>query len=137
MNLFIVTHGKLSVALKETLEMFFGETEGITTFSLLPDSDYEVLKSSVEKEMLKLPTGSEILIFVDIFHGTPFNVCAELLGTYIDEYSIECFTGVNMPLLMEAYAQRNESLSIVSENIDSQKINTIMNLKKELFREDI
>ena len=68
---------------------------------------------------------SNVLIFVDLFHGTPFNVCSENIGLINGE--AEIVSGVNIPMLFEAVLNSNSmSVSEAVQNIkNTQYINTL------------
>ena len=50
--------------------------------------------------------GSEIVCFVDLKGGTPFNTLVRLMA---DFPNIEIVTGVNVPMLLETFMQRSDA----------------------------
>lgn len=127
-HIVLFTHGPLSVALKESLAMFYGdETKEIKTFSLYPEDSIEEIKNNFKHEILSLSSNGKkenVLIFVDILSGTPFNIVAQLYSELNEKMNLSCFTGVNLPLLIEAMSNRN--------TLDIEQMNTeLLNLSKE------
>lgn len=119
-QIILFTHGPLSVALKESLTMFFGdEAQDITTFTLYPQDSVEEIKNNFKQTVLSFTTSDEkgnVLVFVDILSGTPFNIVAQLYDELSKKVNLSCFTGVNLPILMEAMSNRS-SLDINQMNV--------------------
>lgn len=133
-KLLLVTHGPLAGAFKESAAMFFGEaTENITTLGLFPTDGPEALKEKISESVKKIDDGDGVMIFVDIFAGSPFNMTALSIDELKEEYKIECFTGVNMPLLMEALAGC-EAMDIddMKNHLSSVAKDTIVDLRLAL-----
>lgn len=131
-KLIIVTHGPLADAFKESGAMFFGDqVDQVATIGLLPTKSPEVLEKEIKAAVVQSRT-KECLIFVDILAGTPFNVVA-LMIEELKEYHIECFAGVNMPIVMEALASK-ESMNVaeLTEHIGEISAATIVNLRQTL-----
>jgi len=98
----IVTHGPLASAMKESAKMFCGDAaDGIGTVELFPSDSPETLKEELKKSIQTMDDGSGVLIFVDIFAGTTYNMAAVAIEELKQAHKLECFTGVNMPLLIE------------------------------------
>lgn len=140
-NIFIFTHGSLSVALKENARVFFGdEVESIVTFSFNPQDNLDDLKNSIKQEMLSLSDNGnskkEVLVFVDIKSGTPFNITAQLFIELQEQVAISCFTGVNLPLLMEALLNKNIfNLQQMKSHLLEVSKDTISNMEDFLFNQ--
>jgi PTS system mannose-specific IIA component len=100
-NIVVVAHGELGEVLVRTVEMIAGPCEGLTSVSLLPQDSPEHLASQV-RAVLHGIEGQETLILVDLFGGTPFNVVAR----EVRAPNVECVTGVNLPMLLEAVTSR-------------------------------
>lgn len=131
-KLIIVTHGPLADAFKESGAMFFGDqVDQVATIGLFPTKSPEVLEEEIKAAVVQSGT-KECLIFVDILAGTPFNVVA-LMIEELKEYHIECFAGVNMPIVMEALASK-ESMNVaeLTEHIGEISAATIVNLRQTL-----
>lgn len=130
-KIIIVTHGPLAGSMKESAKMFFGDmAEEIIAIEYQPDKSLDSLKKEI---VMNIEETSQYLIFVDIFAGTPFNVVALMMEEQDDASDIECFTGVNMPLLMETMASKNSmTFPELVSHIETAANGTIVNLKKAL-----
>ena len=99
----VASHGKFSEGCLDTIKFFIKDTENISTL-VLDNDGIEKFKESV-KELFNEIKDSNVLIFVDLFHGTPFNVCSENIGLINGE--AEIVSGVNIPMLFEAVLNSN------------------------------
>lgn len=118
-SIIIATHGNLADSLKETLSYFAPEDTGVKAFSLA-QHDIEAYKRTIQKELKEVST-AEILVLVDSFNGTPFNCFYEVLREL--NKTKELITGVNLPMLLTAYLNRDSRLvDVISEIIESGTI---------------
>lgn len=104
----LVTHGILADALKKTAGIFFGpDADEIIALGLSAEDSPEALSSEVEKVIREAYEEDGIIIFVDMVSGTPFNAVAMALANLVESCpQIECFAGVNLPVLMEIFSNR-------------------------------
>ena len=131
----IVTHGPLAGALKESARMFFSEqVDCIDTIGLFPGDSVEELKEKIASSIQTRYTEEGIMIFVDILSGSPFNSVAMVMNDISQEYpKIECFTGVNLPILMEVLAQAETMpLEEMKKTIEELAPTSIVDVKKAL-----
>lgn len=133
-NILIVTHGPLAGAFKESARMFFGDAvEKLETIGLFPSESPEQLQQKIEEKVNEIDTGDGVLIFVDIFAGSPFNMTALAVDTLKEDHKIESFTGVNMPVLMEALAScETMSIDELKTHIAEVSKDSIVDLRKSL-----
>jgi PTS system mannose-specific IIA component len=95
----ILTHGNLAGSLDETLGLFLNDRKGLESIGL--DVDTERFKALVRKAIIDSPE-KEILVMIDLFGGTPFNVVASLLSqAKANGKRVEVITGVNLPMILE------------------------------------
>lgn len=102
-GILIITHGSLSCALAESCKLFCGEQEGIHALCLDPTDDVYEFRKCVGREIARLDNGDGVLVFVDLFGGSPSNCAAANLKNSC----YECVTGVNLPMLIEALNYRS------------------------------
>jgi len=101
----IVSHGDMAKGLLEAAHMIVGETEGTATVSLREGDAVEGLMERISAAIEKVDTGDGVLILVDLFGGTPFNVSARLAMQR--DRSIEVISGMSLPMLVELVVQRD------------------------------
>ena len=126
-KILIVTHGPLAQALKESSAMFFGSmSNDVETIGLYPTDNPEDLVEAID-------TGDGVLVLVDIFAGSPFNMTALAIDELKEAHKLQCYTGVNMPFLMEALSSCNSmELDQLTTHLADIGRDTIVNLRKAL-----
>ena len=98
-KIIVFTHGPLAAALKEAASMLVGSLDQMGCFSVMPGCDLSALSESVKDSITRSnAAGQGVLVFSDLFFGTPFNILVDL-SQKVEFYHI---TGVNLPLLIEA-----------------------------------
>ena len=131
-QILIVTHGPLAEALKVSAGMFFPQASGIATLSLNPQDNPLELKDRIVTEVRKVNEGDGVLIFVDLFAGTPCNMTALALAE-LSDIPIQCLVGVNLPLVMEALGSLNSmDLHALTAHLPQIAADTILNLRAKL-----
>jgi len=102
----IVAHGDLGEALVRAAEMIMGPQADLFAVSLWPEDSPAALE---EKLLATLQQAGQrpALVLVDLLGGTPFNVVAR----HLPRGDIACVTGVNLPMLLDLLAVRDEGLS--------------------------
>lgn len=91
--IYIVTHGDFGRALVESAEMICGKLQHVCTIGLMPGDSPENLVERVSDSLEKI--AGEAVILVDLFGGTPSNVCS-----LFAKKGYQVMAGVNMPMLM-------------------------------------
>lgn len=133
-HIMIVTHGPLAGAFKESAAMFFGDAaDNLTTLGLFPTDSPEGLKDKIADKVNEIDDGDGVLVFVDIFAGSPFNMTALAIDELKENHKIQCFTGINMPILMEALgSSETMSLEELRDDVESTAAESIVDLRKAL-----
>ena len=126
----VCTHGHTSEQMIKTAEMIVGLQENIGFVNFVPGENTEDLTKKYVKALRELDSSQGVLVMVDIFGGSPFNAIAPL--AYGDA-NIEVITGVNIPMLLEAFILR-ESLDLkeLLESARTSGVNGITILEKNL-----
>lgn len=99
----IVTHGNFGVEILNSAEMIIGNQENVCAISFMPGESFEDLIGKVRIAIEEMKKNEGILVFVDIYGGSPFNSVLRL----IDEYGLQCIAGLNLPILIEALLSRD------------------------------
>jgi PTS system mannose-specific IIA component len=133
-HILIVTHGPLAQAMKESSAMFFGTmADEIATLGLFPTDSPEELKDKIVNKVKEIDDGDGVMIFVDIYAGSPFNMAALAIDELKENHKIQCFTGVNMPILMEAMSScETMNMEELYADIMSVAQESIVDLRKSL-----
>jgi mannose/fructose/sorbose-specific phosphotransferase system IIA component len=94
----LASHGHLATALADTARMIVGQKRPIRTLSLTPGMGPEEIAAELRGIVEASPSGTEFLILMDLFGGSPSTACAQVMA---DDPRIEIVTGVNLPMLLE------------------------------------
>ncbi|MFZ7130868.1 MAG: PTS sugar transporter subunit IIA [Eubacteriales bacterium] len=99
----IVTHGKFGKAMIESAELIIGRQKNIIGLGLEHDDSVELLQEEIKKCIDQVDTGKGVLVFTDVFGGSPANITLKCMK---ERNNFRGITGVNMPMLLEALSQR-------------------------------
>ena len=102
----IVCHGGLADGLIQAMEMITGSQPEVIAIRLGEEDPIHELESRVEAAVRDRPAGQGVIILVDLFGASPFNVSARVAGRY-DQ--VEVITGVNLAMLIETVLQRENA----------------------------
>lgn len=104
-GILLVTHGKFSEEILKSAELIIGKQEKILTLGLQHGDSIDVLGDKVEESIKFLESDQGVLVLVDLFGGSPYNVVA-LNSNKIGNINFRCISGVNLPMLLEAISMR-------------------------------
>jgi mannose PTS system EIIA component len=93
----IVSHGKLGEEFLNALTIILGEAPNIAAVSIGWYDDVEDSKKRIAACLKKVDQKNGVIIFTDMFGGTPSN----LSFTFQKEGQVEIITGVNLPMLIK------------------------------------
>ena len=113
-NILLVTHGDFGKELLKSSEIIIGNIEDAETISFNLGESYDQLSKEVEKTIDRLTKNDELIVFTDMYGGSPFNaVCKSMKNK--DFYHI---TGINFPLFIDIAVNRSSySMSEIAEKI--------------------
>jgi PTS system mannose-specific IIA component len=113
----IVSHGRLSEELLNALTIILGEAPNIEAISIGWYDDVEDSKRKISTSLKNVDQKSGVVIFTDMFGGTPSN----LSFTFQKDGHVEIITGVNLPMLIKFCSlQRSNSLKDVARKVVEQ-----------------
>ena len=113
----IVSHGKLAEELLNAVIIILGEAPNIEAISIGWYDDVEESKKKISQSLKKVDQKNGVIIFTDMFGGTPSN----LSFSFLTENKVEIITGVNMPMLIKFVSlQRNNNLKEVAKKVVDQ-----------------
>ena len=114
----IVTHSNLGQALIESVEFILNtKLENIFFISIDIKEDTNSLHKKIKNGVKKVQNNNGVIIFTDMFGGTPSN----LSYSFLEDGKIEVISGVNLPMLLKAVNIRKKTdikkmASILIEN---------------------
>ena len=105
-GIIVFTHAGYGKALIESTEGILGAQDGYEVLTVDGGVDVESVMNNLRGAVERLDNGGGVVVFTDMFGGTPSNLSISLLGSL----KVEVITGVNLPMLLRAFNRRNESL---------------------------
>ncbi len=103
-GIIIAAHGELGEGLINSAEMIVGPIKKIRSVVLREGESPETFRDEIREAVRSLDCEGGTMILLDLFGGTPSNVCAVLTR----EMNIEVVSGVNLPMLLEVLLKRDE-----------------------------
>lgn len=108
-GLVVAAHGHLAPELIAATEQILGRQKAIAQCSVDPGASAETLKSKLQEAINRVDEGDGVLVLADLLGGSP---CTQSLSLCQKE-NLEVVTGVNLPMLVNAYSLRNEGLKVL------------------------
>lgn len=106
-GILVVTHGNFGCELIKSTEVIIGHQENSFALGLSEGDGIDEFKEKVANAIKKLDGGDGVLVFVDLFGGSPFNVTAINISSNENKMRFDCVTGVNFPMLLDAFTMRD------------------------------
>jgi len=96
----LVSHGKLAIAIKESVELIIGKQKNLIALPMEAQETLESYENKLEEQTKKLfrEGYEEIIILADIKGGTPCNASAVLM---LNDERIKLIAGFNLILVIE------------------------------------
>lgn len=105
----IVTHGRLAEELLEAMERIVGPTEKICAVAIDWDDEINEARRQIEAAITSVSGDGHVLIFTDMFGGTPTNVSL----AFLEQDRVEIITGVNLPMLVKLTSLQSSEDSLL------------------------
>ena len=116
-GIILASHGDFAKGILQSGAMVFGEQENVKAVTLMPSEGPNDFKEKLKEAIASFDNQDEVLFLVDLWGGTPFNQANTIFEEHKDKWAI--VAGVNLPMLIEAYAARlsMESAQKIAANI--------------------
>ncbi|MDR0299371.1 MAG: PTS sugar transporter subunit IIB [Streptococcaceae bacterium] len=101
----IASHGDFAAGIKMSGEMIFGEQEKVQVVTFLNGQTPDGLHQQIVDAIATFEPEDEVLILADLWGGSPFNQSSTVLQEQSDR-KIAIITGLNLPMLVQAYTER-------------------------------
>ncbi|HDX7259343.1 TPA: PTS sugar transporter subunit IIA [Clostridioides difficile] len=119
-GIIIATHGNMAKAMLESAELIVGKQENVETLGLNHGDSIDEFSRKLEDGIEKYKDEG-VLVLLDFYGGTPFNTSAIIINKFAKVCELECLTGVNLPMLLELFLNR-----------DTMKLKDLKNLCEEV-----
>ncbi|MBK8575841.1 MAG: PTS sugar transporter subunit IIA [Elusimicrobia bacterium] len=101
----VVTHGRLGQEMVDCAENVVGKQASVVSLGLAGSESPDGFEARLRKALSDLETSAGVLVLSDMLGGTPCNVCLRLARDPHPHF--ELVTGVNLPMLITALANRH------------------------------
>lgn len=116
-GILFISHGKMAEGIVDSLTMFFGERpKNIDHLGLSYDEGPESFKNQLEDKIIHLNKGDGVIVFADLFGGTPANTASLLANN-----DCQIISGMNLAMALECVGTRENSNLSINELVQTGK----------------
>lgn len=101
----IASHGEFAAGIKQSGSMIFGEQEKVQVVTFMPSEGPDDLYAKINAAVDAFDADDEVLVLADLWSGSPFNQASRVAGENPDR-KFAIITGLNLPMLIQAYTER-------------------------------
>lgn len=134
-GIIIASHGKFAEGIHQSGSMIFGDQEKVQVVTFMPSEGPDDLYNHFKRAIDTFDTDDEILILADLWSGSPFNQASRIMKENPERH-IGIITGLNLPMLIQAYTERmmdaNAGVEKVVANIIKESKDGVKALPEEL-----
>lgn len=103
-GIIIASHGEFASGIKQSGSMIFGDQPNVAACTLMPHEGPDDIRKKMEDAIATFDDPEQVLFLIDLWGGTPFNQANGIFEGHENTWAI--VTGLNLPMLIEAYATR-------------------------------
>lgn len=134
-GIIIASHGEFAAGIHQSGSMIFGEQEKVQVVTFMPNEGPDDLYAKFNNAVAAFDAEDEVLVLADLWSGSPFNQASRVMGEN-PERKFAIITGLNLPMLIQAYTERlmdaNAGVDKVAANIIKEAKDGIKALPEEL-----
>lgn len=112
----VVSHGDFARGVVESSYMIFGAQEKVQTVTFKLDEEPEELNQKLTAAVANFDETDQVLFLVDLWGGSPFNAASRIVAEHTDRMGL--ITGLNLPMLIEAYTVRDKPIKDVIAHLE-------------------
>lgn len=118
-GIIIASHGNMAQGILDTSKLFFGEQAQMKAFCLQANDNPEEFVDVLKEGIKEVDTGDGVIVFCDMLFGSPCNCMTKILAEDLDNPKLDVITGVNLAMILQILAVRENSDCSVKELIDA------------------
>ena len=104
-GIIIASHGEFAAGIHQSGQMIFGEQEKVQVVTFMPSEGPDDLYAKINAAVDAFDADDEVLVLADLWSGSPFNQASRVAGENPDR-KFAIITGLNLPMLIQAYTER-------------------------------
>jgi len=112
----VVSHGSFAQGVVDSSYLIFGHQDKVQTVTFQLDEEPEDLTAKLATAVSQFDTDDQVLFLVDLWGGTPFNAASRIVAEHTERMGL--ITGLNLPMLIEAYTVRDKPLDEVIAHLE-------------------
>jgi PTS system mannose-specific IIA component len=103
-KIILASHGDLAKAFLDAAKMIVGPQEDVFAFGLYPEASLEKFEKDITEKIKEFTEqGEDVIVFTDVFFGTPFNAVVHIMNCL----KFYHFTGISLPILLEVLSLKD------------------------------
>ena len=106
----IVTHGNLAHELLNAAKQIQADVSGIEAVPLEWTESVDTAREKIRLALGRVGAGCSVIIFTDMFGGTPSNISL----SFLEKGRVEIVTGVNLPMIVKFATVKQEAKDVVT-----------------------
>ena len=115
----IASHGNMAQGILDTSKLFFGEQPQIKALCLQPNDNPEAFVDVLKAGIEEVDSGDGVIVFCDMLFGSPCNCMMRILAEDLDNPKLDVICGVNLPMILQILAVRENSECTIKELLDA------------------
>lgn len=112
----VVSHGSFARGIVDSSYMIFGRQDKVQTVTFQLDEEPSVLTEKLMAAVDRFDADDQVLFMVDLWGGSPFNAASRIVAEHTDRMGL--VTGLNLPMLIEAYTVRDKPIDDVIAHLE-------------------
>jgi mannose PTS system EIIA component len=129
----IVTHGNLAHELLKAAQQIEADVSGIQAVPLEWSDSVDEAREKIRVAVESLASKQGIIIFTDMFGGTPSNISL----SFLEQGRVEIVTGVNLPMIVKFAMVKEEAKDVSTlAHIISEKGSKAIRVASDLLASD-
>ena len=104
----IVTHGELAYELLKAARTIEGDLTGLEAVPLEWNESVDSAREKISQALERLRDRRGVIIFTDMFGGTPSNISL----SFLEKDRVEIVTGVNLPMIVKFVSLQSGTLGL-------------------------
>ncbi|MGQ7462631.1 PTS sugar transporter subunit IIB [Streptococcus suis] len=104
-GIIIASHGEFAAGIHQSGSMIFGEQDKVQVVTFMPSEGPDDLYAKLNAAVDAFDADDEVLVLADLWSGSPFNQASRVAGENPDR-KFAIITGLNLPMLIQAYTER-------------------------------
>jgi len=106
----IVTHGNLAYELLNAARQIEADVTGMVAVPLDWNDSVDQAREKIAKGFEEIGPDRDVIIFTDMFGGTPTNISL----SFLEQGHVEIVTGVNLPMIVKFAMVKQEAKNVVT-----------------------